>query len=282
MTTTDATPPHCYARSQRLLSEIRLIREEMGGAEDARPLSEITGAVPREAYFGALALHRRAERLAREHSATPIDAPPPVPSLLQIRPGHVLDLIGASLDHLEGVKSSLRITERSEEPALETARQPSDVLLALSTANRELDRLLQRRFTPEDVYAPVTLASAYAARLLTHAGTSGPAMAPFERKKRPSDCYERLAACLSKVGRLVASAGQSALAAPLRLDGAVPGDVHDLAWLVLGEVAFLQSLTPGASAPPPFERLSSGHRLPSHVHQAASTLDAQLTALIGG
>jgi len=59
----------------------------------------------------------------------------------------------------------------------------------------------------------------------------------------------------------------------------VPGDVYDLACLVLGELTFLHALT--GTAPPvhAFEPAASGHRLPAHVDQLARTLEAQIAAI---
>src|SRR5690349_17649000 len=93
----DIQPAHCHARARRVLGEVGLIREEMGRSEDARPLPEITGAVPREVYFEALGLWRKADRLAHEVGGATRGAPPPAPALTAIVPGHVLGVIDAVL-----------------------------------------------------------------------------------------------------------------------------------------------------------------------------------------
>jgi hypothetical protein len=59
----------------------------------------------------------------------------------------------------------------------------------------------------------------------------------------------------------------------------LPGDVYDLASLVVGELAFLHAITPGALPVHAFDPAWQGHRLPSHVHQQARTLESQLAAL---
>jgi hypothetical protein len=55
-----------------------------------------------------------------------------------------------------------------------------------------------------------------------------------------------------------------------------PGDVYDLAYLVLGQVAYLHSLAPHAAPVSAIEPGANGYRLPAHVDQSARTLLAAL------
>jgi hypothetical protein len=59
----------------------------------------------------------------------------------------------------------------------------------------------------------------------------------------------------------------------------LPGDVYDLASLVLGELTYLHAITPNAAPVHGFEPDASGYRLPAHVDQLARTLEAQLASL---
>ena len=101
----------------------------------------------------------------------------------------------------------------------------------------------------------------------------------FERKRKPSDCYAKLEQCLEVVGAAITKRGETALSNRGTPSDIQPTDVYDLANLVLGEVAFLHSLTNAAQPLHAFEPGGAGHRLPSHVHQLARTLEAQLTSL---
>lgn len=267
-------PAHCHALARRLLAESRAIREEMGRSEDQRPVPEISGAEPREVYFEAWVAWRKAQRLATEVGADAGRPVPAGPSLREVRPGHVYQVLEGVQAQLESIKSRLGITEKAGEEAVEQNRQPSDVLVAVIRVNRDLSRALERPFTPADVYGTVALASAYVARIGGNA-----AEAPFERRRQPAHCYERLEACLARAASLIAKRGEKALAARGTPPDVVPGDVYDLANLVLGEVAYLHALTPDAQPLHAFEPAVGGHRLPSHVHQLARTLEAQLAAL---
>jgi hypothetical protein len=150
---------------------------------------------------------------------------------------------------------------------------PSDVLVTLLHATRELSRALERPFAPGDVYGVVALASAYAARM----GGRSPATT-VERGRRPADCYIQLERCLNLTTGLIAKQNQPALAERGAVADVQPGDVYDLAMLVLGEIAFLHSLGSHAAVHP-YEPMPGGQRLPSHVHQLARILEAQLVVL---
>jgi hypothetical protein len=267
-------PAHCHALAHRHLVEARAIRDELGRSTDARPVPEVTGAEPREVYFEASAAWRKAQRLATEVGADTTRLAPPAPGLQGLKPGHVHRLLESILAQLDEVKARLAMTEKTTTESPDATRQPSDVLVTLVQVNRELSRCLERPFTPADVYATVALASSYAHRL----GATGET-APFERRRQPADCYKQLEACLARAAALVAKRGGKALAARGTPPDVVPGDVYDLANLVLGELAFLHASTPGAAPLHPFEPTAAGHRLPAHVYQLARTLDAQLASL---
>ncbi|HEY5949493.1 MAG TPA: hypothetical protein VIV40_28560 [Kofleriaceae bacterium] len=270
----DIQPAHCYARAQRVLAELDLVRDEMGRTKDARPAPEITNASPREVYFEAIAAWNKVTRLADEVGARSVRPAPAAPVLRDLKPGHVLQLIDVVLAHVEDVKQQLQITDKASEPAIEASRKPSDVLVTLIRVNRELSRVLERPFTPSDVYRTVALASAYATRVGAVADT-----AAFERKRKPADCYAKLEQCLEIVSAAISKRGETALTERGTPSDIQPTDVYDLANLVLGEVAFLHSLTASAQPLHAFEPGGGGHRLPAHVYQLARTLEAQLSSL---
>ncbi len=274
MTNADVRPHHCYARAQRLLAEVGMIRDELGRSEDARPAIEIADAKPRECYFEALATWHKVDRLGAELGVPAARFSHAAPPLSETTPGHVIQVIDAVLDQVDAIRQRLQIKETSAEPALETTRQPSDVLVTLIRINRELSRSLERPFTPGDVYRVVALASAYAARL---GGTAS--LAPFERKRKPKDCYHRLTACHTALAAAIAKRGQAAMTTRSVPSDVLPGDVYDLACLVLGELTFLHALTDKAPPVHAFEPAASGHRLPAHVDQLARTLEAQISTI---
>lgn len=267
-------PAHCFARAQRLLATLDALREELGRGTDPRRPPEISNAKPREVYFEAIAAWHKATRLAEEHHACAMRPAPAAPAIREIEPGHVLQVLDAVLATLADVATAIGAKPVVAEPALEPARQPSDVLVALIEANRALSRLLERPPAPSDVYRTVALALAYAQR----ASKVRVEPAPLDRAKRPSDCYAQLEACLAICGKQLATRGETALEARVGLTDITPTDVFDLAHLVLGEVALLHAID-GNAPVHAFEPGGHGGHLPSHVFQLARTLEAQLGAV---
>ncbi len=276
----EVLPAHCHARAVRALAEIELVRDELGRAADTRPVPEITDAAPREVYFEALALWRKVDRLAAELGADAGAAPPTAPRLTELKPGHVLRVVDAAIARLAACKARLGISAKAPDGALDASidpsRKPSDVLVAVVRASRQVSRALERPFTPDDVHGQVSLACAYAAAVLAARRAEAPAPAPFEGGRRPADCYQRLLGCLARVGARLEAVGQTSLTSRGDVPDVLPGDVFDLASLVVGEVAFLHALTPDAPPVHAFEPQAVGHRLPSHVHQLAGTLAGML------
>ena len=267
-------PGHCYVRAQHALADVRTVREEMGRPEDTRQVPEVTGAQPREVYFEAIVAWRKAARLGTELGADAAQLLAGPPGLRDVKPGHVLQVIDGVVAQLDAIRGRLGIGECAPDGKFDETREPSDVLVTLVRVNRELSRALERPFAPSDVYRTVALASAYATRL---GGTAAPVA--FERKRQPAHCYERLEACLARASTLIVKRGGTSLAMRGRPADIVPGDVYDLANLVLGEVAFLHALTANAAPIHAFEPGPEGVRLPSHVYQLAATLEAQLAAI---
>src|SRR5688572_2979621 len=105
-------PAHCYARANRLLGELKLVRDEMGRNDDTRPLPEVMNAAPREVYFEAIAAWHKVDRLAAEVGAHVPRPAPAAPVLRDLKPGHVLQLLDAVLARVDDIKERLHITER--------------------------------------------------------------------------------------------------------------------------------------------------------------------------
>jgi len=275
MNVADYTPGHCYARAQLLVAELELIRAEMGRAKDERTLPAIANGSPREAYFGALAAWHKATRLSDEVGIRVGRPAPSAPAIHQIRPGHVHQLIDATLLQVEDIRQLLGITAKLPEFPVDPSKLPGDVFTALTQANRLLSAVLERPFTPSDVYRVVALAAAYASRITNQHVE----LEPYERYKQPGDCYAKLESVLGQVNKLLEKRGEKVLSAQAALTDVKPTDVYDLATLVMGEVAHLHALSPNVGPVQPFEPAGDGHRLPSHCFQLIRTLEAQLASL---
>ena len=275
-------PPDVYVLTRLVRSELGLIRLEMGKPEYGRSPLSVKNAAPHEVFFQALTLFRKVDRLCfeqlREHVALP-EAPQG-----DIRPAHVYAVLDTVLDRLRRLKSRLGIVEESKKPARDLTKTPTDVFRSIVEANRQLNVLMEKRFSPSDVYQQVTLAVGYASRLLARfpETTRIPAAPPFERRKRPADVYFRLVDCFGRIRKIAERSGIQLL--ELNAEGAIsedvaPSDVYDIASLLVSELAYLHSRIKGSQTPR--EVFHPGKKFPAHVYQRAGLLEAQLIQLEG-
>lgn len=233
-------PPDVLVRVQTVAGELELIRFVMGRPENQQPDMGVEGAAPREVYFQALTMFRKAERLCfeltREHTE------PPEPPDGKPGPADVLAVVDATFDCLSRVKTNLGISERSDPPARDADGTPTDVFRATVQANRQLNLLLEQRSAPSDVFQQVTRGVGYASRLLKSFpdATTLPDEPEFEVGKRPSDVYSRLLECFDRIHRIAKTSGVEILelkATDDQIARAEPSDVYDIASRLVSELA---------------------------------------------
>ncbi|NNC87500.1 MAG: hypothetical protein HKN82_03450 [Akkermansiaceae bacterium] len=274
------TPSHVYQQVAMVRAEVELIRLEMGKPKVEPPLVRVVGAAPREVYFQALTLFRKADRLAFENAGDRVTEPaiPAGP----IEPAQVLAVVEAALQRLGSAKKSLNVAEQPDASPIEPGIEPTQVLNGIVAANREVNHLLDLQFAPADVYQQVSVAIACAARLLDSPGklSTPPAPPPLERHKRPPDVFRSLVACFNDIRQIGEHSGIPMLVLEvddLRIDRVEPSDVYDVASLVVSELAHLHGLRPNAA--PPRRAHNPGRKVPTDVYQRLGVLRGQLEAL---
>lgn len=277
----EIVPAHPYRQVAVARGEIELIRLEKGKPAGSGGGIRIEGASPREVFYQALTMLRKADRLAFEHTRERVEMPPQPAG--EIQPADVLRVVDLALERIRRVKEFLGIRETTEAPPMALETRPSDVFIALLKANRELNQILDRQFTPGDVFQEVTRAIALTSRLLDSFGaTASPPDPPaFERRKRPADVYRRMTGCYEKIRRIGQLSGIAMLsreASPEFVDQALPGDVYDFAALLIAELTHLHRQLPDAAAPR--NVYDPGQKLPSHVYQRVGILNVQLDQLL--
>ncbi len=273
------TPAHVYACVDQIRADIDLIRFEMGRPRSKRPDLMVSSVAPREVYFLALSLFKKANRLGFQQTRTHAD-PPPTPTG-EPQPADVLDVVQAALGRVRAVKEDIGITASTAALPVDPSKQPTDVFKSITQVNRQLNLLLDRRFSPSDVYQEVTLAIGYAARLLScFPGDRIPDTPAREHGKRPQDVYRLLIRCL----RIVEAIAQNSGLRIARLEtteedveGASPSDVYDIAALLVAELAYLFRQAGDLETPRP--TYYPGRKFPSHVYQRVRLLELQLKEL---
>lgn len=274
-------PGHVLARVKLLEAEVDLLRAEMGRPKDARAELTIKGAAPREVYFEALALFRKADRFSFERIGSQGVLPHP-PSPGDIQPADVRNVVDAALGCVRAVKSRMNISETSTEPAVDTSTEPSDVFRNITRVSRQLNLLLDNPFVPDDVFQQVTLALGYAAPLLARTLATPPVLPDFERRKRPADVYRRLWDSFATLREVFAAVGLTCGelgTPPYNEDEIAPSDVYDLASLLVSELVYLHSTVPNVTPPSAAEFYEVERRLPAHVFQYAGHLRGYLDAI---
>ncbi len=275
-------PPDVFVLTLLVRNELELIRLEMGKPACHQSALKVKNAAPREVLFQALTLFRKTDRLCFEQLREHVEMPK-VPRG-KIRPSEVYAVVERALTRLRNLKAYIGVAEKSEKPPRDPSKTPTDVFRSIGEANRQLNLLIEKPFSPSDVYQQVTLGVGYASRLLAcfPRATRIPAAPPFERRKRPVEVFRRLVGCFERLHTIAGSSGLQLL--ELEADGGStenlpPSDVYDIASLVVSELAYLLSKL--KTSPPPREVFHPGSKFPSHVYQRAGLLESQLIQLEG-
>ena len=281
----EITPADVLARVQMLRDTLELIRFEMGKPPATHFETIVTNVQAHEAYFQALTLFQKADHLALELTGSTGLSPEPI-SLSALAPLHIWKMVNASYLRILAIKEELGlkeiIAERPEDPSTgltETGR-------AIVQANRQINLLQERHFSPSDVSQQVLLASQYAKRLL--ARFPQPEVASetplLDRGKQPSDVFLRLVECYAILETIAHQSGIPVLHLDLPAAKRIghsrqlePSDVYDMATLLVSDLAYLHAQMKSHDPPKPIPY--PGRTFPSHVFQQATVLLHQLEAL---
>ncbi|HIF30323.1 MAG TPA: hypothetical protein EYQ75_01325 [Planctomycetaceae bacterium] len=273
-------PPDVYVLVMLVHAELDLIRVELGKPVNRQADLRVEEAAPRDVYFQAVTMFRKAERFCyeqtREHNEIP-----EIPNR-DLLPADVYEMVDGALLRIRCVKHRLNTPERAVGIERDDSKTPTDVFKAIVQANRTLNILMQKKFSPSDVYQEVTLAIGYGAKLLEEfPGTTRiPDDPTFERKKKPSDVYERLVRCSRKLRKIAESSGLKMIELAEdeeTVSVAQPSDVYDIASLVVAQLVHLQNQIAGST--PPRAVFNPGLKIPSDVYQRVGILEAQLDQL---
>lgn len=275
-------PADVLARSLLVGAELDLMCREMGIAKIAPRDLEISGAAPREVFYQAVTLSQKADRLVFEFTGSVAGARE-IPNAGSIRPAHVWRRIDAALGQILLIKAHLGIREKSVEPPQDEGVTPTEVYLAILQLNRQMNLMLQEQFSPSDVFQETTLATNYAARLLSvfPGAERRPDPPAFERGKYPPDVYRRLTEISGHLQEIFETSELEMMELHVseeNIQNATPSDVYDIASLLVSELSYLHDQCQAVQ--PPAEAFYPGRKFPSHVYQRAGILEAQIEDLL--
>lgn len=277
---TDVLSGDVFAHVQAFKADLETLRSVTGAPRVNALELKVRGASPYEVYVQARTLFRKADRLSFE--ITRVRHPEPGRPQDGIAPADVLTMVRRAREAVHGVMAELDVGAVGALPEADATKTPTDVFRAILSANRQLNLLLERRFSPSDVYMEVTVAIGYAAQLLARypVAIRIPDPPPFVPAKEPSDVYLRLLACLKIVAGLLRDSGLEAMtidASEALAENVTPSDVFDMASLVVAQLDVLHRHSQVGRMPR--EGFQPGRKFPSHVYQQASILKLQLEEL---
>lgn len=280
----EINPADVLARVNFASKQLDLIRAKLDLPVVNEMSINIENAQPREVYFQALSAYRRASRFTFEQLR--IFHPDPIAeyqgNVVSKLPYHVWLMVSRTSNQLSQIATELDISTSLSESEANKETTPSDVFSALIGINRQLDVMLKQPFSPSDVFQQVTLGIHYTAKLLSKYPLLEriPGPPAYIEGKRPSEVWLRLAECLKIIREIADSSDERLLTMKIEdfdSNAIRPGDVYQIASLVVAELAFLHSIETDISPVIPAVKVSQ--KIPSDVYQRAGQLLMQLQQL---
>ena len=276
-------PTDVLLRVKRVVKELERIRFAMGKPKNGNEIFVVADAAPREVYFQARTLCRKADRLCFEQLRE--RAPPPRVPEEEIEPRHVAEVIDAVLARIDKIEVDLPADTKVSADQRDPKKTSTDVFRAIVTANRQISLLLEKQVSPSDVYQEVTLAMSYASSLLASVpdAVRNPEPDELEAGKQPADVFLRLIRCFGIIRNIADNSGLKLLELSLPEGGesatadVVPSDVLDIASLLVSELTYLHDHL--LEKTPPRKTYFPGRKFPSHVYQRVGILEKQLLQL---
>ncbi len=277
----DITPTDVFGEVFAVAHDIEQIRFYMGRPRNGQEAIGVTGVAPREVIYQAATLCEKTNRLSQE-LIREIGEKPAVPDK-DVVPGDVFRMVELAHDRVRRIAEGLglELTPAPTAPAGE--KTPTDVYRAVVQLNRQINILLDQRFSPADVYQQVSLAIAHAANVRGRwPGQRIPPEPAWELGRRPPDVYRRLLGCFDMVRRIAADEDLQVLELSVS-DGsmgeATPSDVYDIASLLVSDLAYVDRVLNGS--PPERKSWYPGRKVPSDVFQRVGILETQLIQIVG-
>ncbi len=273
-------PKHVFVQAQRILNEVDLIRIEMGKPEQELLQIKISNAQPREVFFQALTLYKKADRMCFDHTRNTGPIPPKMKEG-KILPGDVYEVLERAMIRVRCVSNYWGIAKSANAPIANPYHTPSNVYMKILEVNRELNFLLDVPFSPSTVFRRVLetiqLVENFLQNLYPNIKLAEPP--EFVPRMRPRDVYlqnRRSLALLQKISQLT---GIQILDFEFKEEiiRISPGDVYDLVSLLFSEIKFIENKISTPNLKESSQKIAfPGRKLPSHVFQKSVYLEKLL------
>ena len=232
-----ATPSHVFREVQDLISEIGILRDELG-VFDYPPEAELQeDRAPVHVYAKTLEVLTKVRGIQRRFGV-PVVSVGQIP-FKEIVPGDVLANVQGINDELRKIKTQMVISREIEPATLVGGKTPSLVYKSLADASFMLDGLRGRALTPDDVFQNATYIldemELIAAKLQAPLEVEAPQV---EGTKNPRDVAQQVLRATYKVINLQTRLGMDASGVPhITLVRVTPSEVFDATTMLLAEMA---------------------------------------------
>ncbi len=272
----DITPTDVYRHVQAVALDLDRIRLYMGRPRVTQKEIEVRGVAPREVIYQAATLCEKVNRLSYELIREVADKPV-VPDR-DIAPADVLKFIRRAHEQVTEIAKTLHLQLTPRVVTASETKTPTDVYRAVVQLNRQINLMLDQRFSPSDVYEQVSLAIAHAASLRGRwSGRRIPSEPDWALGKRPADVYRLLLECLELVRSIAEQSDLQILELSVddaEINNVTPSDVYDIASVLVSDLAYLDRLL--NDTPSKRKARYPGRKVPSDVFQRVGILKGQL------
>ncbi len=276
------TPTDVYVELRRTEQFVDEVSRFMGIPEPEPLGFKVVNAAPHDVYFQARSLLIKANRFSFEMHRNKTSNPPIlIPK--HIGPTEVKKMVVTALEVMRQVNQDLGISTVHPKIQPREGITPSEVFMTSMIVNRHLNSLLERRFSPSEVYKIVNMSIGYASNLLAQYPDVEriPPKPLYEKNKRPLDVYYRLHTCLQHIIEIYQTVGLDTLdvdISAIQEKNISPSDVFDMASIILARLDYLH--TKKNIIRPIRETYFPGRKVPSDVYQQSAILEQQLTTLL--
>ena len=230
------TVDHVHQSTVGLLAEIGLLRDARGitGLPDEPEARQ--GATPLAVYIKSREVMEKTARLQRRLGMIPVEiAPIPV---RHIGPQDIHHNVRAITEELRRVKRQLVIEQETPSAPLGEGTTPARVYQNLERASLELDELVGRPTSSNDVYMHVVQVRDEVALIASRLGVALADASPeVPQKKAPKEVAEQVLRAVYKTIHLQTRLGMEPSSVPsAQLRQVRPADVFDAANLLLAEL----------------------------------------------
>ncbi|MBT4836111.1 MAG: hypothetical protein HON94_02065 [Methylococcales bacterium] len=278
---TNIIPADVLTRIIYLQQNMDNLRLFMGKPKTSKPWIVTIKVQPRSVYFQAQSLLVKANQLSLEQTGIHIKIPA-IKKTLNIRSKDVFETVNLAMGLANNVKYKYKIPTRSTVQPQAESTSSNQVYTALVSANQQINYLLDHPVSSSEVFQTMEEALFYL-RAIIEIKLSNTQLADkpvYIRNKTPRDVFFLLFESLKQINILFSSNKLNGINVQLAsqvLQQQKPGDVNDLAKVVLSEIKFLYD---HFGLQTKYQGYYPGRKFPSDVYQQVNWLHLLLNQAI--